>query len=422
MKLTRRHFTGFAGTLLAAPALIAGRGASAAGARVIVIGGGFGGATAARYLKSLDKALEVTLVEPASTFVTCPFSNLVLGGLKQMEDISHGYDGLEKIGVNVVRAAAESINTERKWVNLPNWDLLKYDRLVVSPGIDFRWGEIEGSTFESAEHVPHAWKAGAQTVLLRKQLTEMKDGGVFLISPPGNPFRCPPGHGERISMIAHYFKTHKPKSKIIVLDPKGAFSKESLFAPAWEEHYPGMIDYRKTEAGRVVRVDAENLTLHTEFDEVKGDVVNFIPPQFAGAIARKSGLADDSGWCPIDQQTFASTLAKDVFVIGDASIATPMPKSGFSANNQGKVAAAAIVSGLQGREISDPKLANTCYSMIAPDHGVSVSAVYSFDMGKLHAVEGAGGLTPADASAGDRRLEASYADGWYRSITTEMFG
>lgn len=422
MKLTRRHFTRLGGALLAAPAILTGRGASAAGARVVVIGGGFGGATAARYIKSLDNAIEVTLIEPAASFVTCPFSNLVLGGLKKMADITHSYDGLEKIGIKVVRGAAENINTDRRWVEMPDGVLLKYDRLVVSPGIDFRWGEIEGYDLAAADRAPHAWKAGAQTELLRKQLEEMENGGTFLISPPGNPFRCPPGPGERISMVAHYLKTRKPKSKIIVLDPKGAFSKESLFAPAWEEFYPGMIDYRKTEAGRVVRVDAKNLTLHTEFDEVKGDVVNFIPPQFAGSIARKSGLADDSGWCPVNQQTFASTLAKDVFVIGDASIATPMPKSGFSANNQGKVAAAAIVSGLQGREISDPKLANTCYSMITPDHAVSVAAVYSYDKGKLHAVEGAGGLTPADSTPDERRLEASFADGWYRSITTEMFG
>jgi NADPH-dependent 2,4-dienoyl-CoA reductase/sulfur reductase-like enzyme len=422
MKFTRRQFARFGGTLLAAPAILSGRGASAAGARVIVIGGGFGGATAARYIKSLDNALEVTLIEPAANFVTCPFSNLVLGGLKKMEDITHSYDGLAKMGIKVVRGAAENINTERRWVNMPGGEILKYDRLVVSPGIDFRWGEIEGYDRAAADVMPHAWKAGAQTVLLRKQLEEMKDGGTFLISPPGNPFRCPPGPGERISMVAQYFKKHKPKSKIIVLDPKGAFSKESLFAPAWEEHYPGMIDYRKTEEGRVVRADAKNRTLHTEFDEVKGDVVNFIPPQFAGSIARNSGLADDSGWCPVNQQSFASTLARDVFVIGDASVATPMPKSGFSANNQGKVAAAAIVSSLQGREISDPKLANTCYSMITQDQAVSVAAVYAFDKGKLHAVEGAGGLTPADASTDERRLEASYADGWYRSITTEMFG
>jgi sulfide dehydrogenase [flavocytochrome c] flavoprotein subunit len=420
--LSRRQFSLLAGAAFAAPAIISGRGASAAGARVVVIGGGFGGATAARYLKRWDSSLDVTLVEPSSTFVTCPFSNLVLGGLKQIGDITHGYDGLTGAGITVVHEKAELINTERRWVLLPGEKLLKYDRLIVSPGIDFRWNAIEGYDEAATQHAPHAWKAGDQTMLLLEQLRAMPDGGTFLISPPGNPFRCPPGPGERISMVAHYFKHHKPKSKIIVLDPKGKFSKEGLFTAGWQELYPGMIDYRKTDDGKVVRVDAENRTLHTEFDEIKGDVVNFIPPQYAGAIARNSGLADKSGWCPVDRKSFASTLAKDVFVIGDASIASPMPKSGFSANNQGKIAAAAVVSSLQGREIADPKTANTCYSLIAPGYGVSVSGVYAYQDGDLQAVAGAGGLSPADATPEQRLLEATYAEGWYESITTEMFG
>lgn len=421
MTLSRRRFTTLTGAAVVAPAIGLGRNASAAGARVVIIGGGFGGATAARYIKRWDSAIDVTLIEPVTTFVTCPFSNLVLGGVKKIGDITHSYDGLVGLGVKVIHAKAESINIEKKWVHLPNEQIAKYDRLIVSPGIDFRWDEVEGYDEAASRLAPHAWKAGVQTLLLREQLQAMPDGGTFVISPPANPFRCPPGPAERVSMVAHYFKTTKPKSKILVLDPKGGFSKEGLFTAAWKELYPGMIDYRKTEDGKVVRVDAENKTLHTEFDEIKGDVVNFIPPQYAAAIARDAGLADASGWCPVDQKSFASTLAKDVFVIGDASIASPMPKSGFSANNQGKVVAAAVVSNLQGREIADPKLANTCYSLVAPDYGISVSAVYRLNNGKLEAVEGAGGLSPKEAGMRQRQLEASYAEGWYRSITDEMF-
>jgi sulfide dehydrogenase [flavocytochrome c] flavoprotein subunit len=243
-----------------------------------------------------------------------------------------------------------------------------------------------------------------------------------VISPPTNPFRCPPGPGERISLVAHYFKQHKPRSKIIALDPKDGFSKEGLFRQGWAELYGDMIEYRKlNDDGRVVRVDAGNMTLHTDFGEVQGDVINFIPPQQAGKIARDAGLTDDSGWCPVHQNTFESSRVLGVHVIGDASIASPMPKSGFAASTQAKVCAAAIVAKLRGETPSAPKFVNTCYSLVAPDYGISVAAVYNVQDGKIVAVEGAGGLSPMEADESFRHREADYARGWYDSITQDIF-
>ncbi len=295
-------------------------------------------------------------------------------------------------------------------------------RLIVSPGIDFKWGAVEGAEEAIIDKLPHAWKAGEQTTLLRRQLEAMPDGGVFVISPPVNPFRCPPGPGERISLVAHYFKQHKPRSKIIALDPKEKFSKEGLFRQGWTELYGDMIEYRTlNDDGRVARVDAANMTLHTDFDSVRGDVINFIPPQQAGAIARDAGLADNTGWCPVHQADFESTLVPGVHVIGDASIAAPMPKSGFAASTQAKVCAAAIVAKLRGDSPGEPKFVNTCYSLVAPDYGISVAAVYNLADGKIVAVKGAGGLSPMEADHSFRQQEADYARGWYDSITQDIF-
>ncbi|GAB4225133.1 MAG: NAD(P)/FAD-dependent oxidoreductase [Kiloniellaceae bacterium] len=421
-KLNRRSFNKLlaasaASTTLAAP--FVARGATA---KVVVVGGGFGGATAAKYLRRFDSQLEVTLVEPAETFVTCPFSNTVIGGLNPLSRISHGYDGLRGHGITVVHDTASAIDGGGKEVRLGGGGRLAYDKVIVSPGIDFKWGAVEGAEEAIIDRIPHAWKAGPQTTLLRQQLEAMPDGGVFVISPPVNPFRCPPGPGERISLVAHYFKQHKPKSKIIVLDPKEGFSKEGLFRQGWAELYGDMIEYRKlNDDGRVARVDAANMTLFTDFDEVKGDVINFIPPQYAGRVARESGLADSSGWCPVEQADFESTQVPDVHVIGDASIASPMPKSGFAASTQAKVCAAAIVAKLNGESPSAPKFVNTCYSLVAPDYGISVAAVYNYEGGKIVAVEGAGGLSPTEADYTFRQQEADYAYGWYDSITQDIF-
>jgi NADPH-dependent 2,4-dienoyl-CoA reductase/sulfur reductase-like enzyme len=392
---------------------------------VVVVGGGFGGATAAKYLKRFDPALDVTLVEPAARFYTCPFSNLVLGGLRDMATIGHGYDELvSRYGITHVRVSAEAIDTTAKTVTVSGGEKLEYDRLLLSPGIDIKWGALAGYDMAAAEKAPHAWKAGAQTELLRRQLEAMEDGGVFVLVAPENPFRCPPGPYERASMVAHYFKTHKPRSKVLILDAKDRFSKQELFVQGWQEVYGDMIEWVPVSMdGKVVRVDANAREVETEFGtRHKAAVLNVVPPQKAGNIAAAAGLVDEAGWAPIQPRTFESTLAPDVYVVGDASIAAPMPKSGFCANSQGKVAAAAIVASLAGREAPEPSWANTCYSTIAPDYGISVAGVYAVAEGKIVQVPGSGGVSPMDASAEFRKLEAEYAVGWYESVASDTWG
>ncbi len=424
-RITRRSFSKMAGALGATAAMsLAGypRMAAAASPRVVVVGGGFGGATLARYLHGFDSNIKMTLIEQSKSFVTCPFSNTVIAGMNKIDRVTHGYDGLRGLGIDVVHDTATGIDPAKKTVSLKGGGTLGYDRLVLSPGIAFKWDAIEGYDEKASGSLPHAWKAGPQTLLLRKQLEAMPDGGVFIISPPVNPFRCPPGPAERVSLVASYFKTHKPRSKILVLDPKEKFSKQGLFTEGWKQLYPGMIDYMNlSNDGRVLRVDAKGMTLHTDFAEHKGDVINFIPPQKAGAIAETAGLTNDSGWCPVDQRTFESTVHKGIHVIGDTSIASPMPKSGFAANTQAKVCAAALAAMLKGEDPGTPKFVNTCYSLVAPDYGISVAMVYGFDKGKIVKIKGSGGLSPSGAPAAVRKREADYARGWYDSITREMF-
>ena len=409
--------------MVSAPAIIGCTGRSSTG-RVVIIGGGFGGATCARYLQRFDPELDITLVEPKQRFITCPFSNLVMGGLRDMDSISHGYQGHEQRGVKVIHAEARDIDPVARKVKLSDGSSLEYDRLVVSPGIDFRWEDVEGMDENAAESLPHAWNGGRQTVLLRDQLRAMKDGGLVILAPPANPFRCPPGPYERASMIAHYLKQHKPKSKILILDAKTKFSKQPLFEQGWEQRYPGMIEWVSgSQGGRVIRVDADNRTLYSELDEHSADVINFIPPQKAGAIAFRAGLVDSSGWCPVDQRTFESRLHKNIHVIGDASLAGAMPKSGFAANSQGKVCAAAIVSALHNSTMPEPSYVNTCYSLVAPDYGISVAAVYGYSNEKgIYKIKGSGGVSPLEADHDFRENEARYAKGWYASITSDSFG
>jgi sulfide dehydrogenase [flavocytochrome c] flavoprotein chain len=425
MKITRRSFNRMLGVgatgavaSLAAPAVIA-----AQGAKVVVIGGGFGGATAAKYLKRFDPKLDVTLVEPSTFYITCPFSNTVIGGMNNIRFITQSYDAMKAIGVKVVHDLALVVDAANKRVKLAQGGTLDFDRCIVSPGIDFRWGAVEGATEDIVNIIPHAWKAGPQTLLLRKQLEAMPDGGTFLISPPPNPFRCPPGPGERISLVANYFKTYKPKSKILVLDPKKKFSKQGLFKEGWAKLYPDMIEYRNIDNDGVVRrIDAAKKTLTTDFGEYKGDVINLIPAQKAGKIAHDSGLADKTGWCPVDQKTFESKLHKGVHVIGDAAIASPMPKSGFAASTQAKVCAAAVAAMLKGETPGTPKFVNTCYSLVSPSYGISVAMVYGYDGNKITKIKGSGGLSPSGADSVQHELEAQYADGWYRSISKDIWG
>jgi sulfide dehydrogenase [flavocytochrome c] flavoprotein subunit len=396
-----------------------------AAARVVVIGGGFGGATAARYLKKVSPQLQVTLVEPNRRFVTCPYSNLVIGGWRKLDTISFGYDRLAKAGITVVQDTAVAIEHDRKRVRLAGGRMLPYDRLIVSPGIDIRWGAIAGYDEKAAQAMPHAWKAGEQTLLLRRQLESMPDGGLFVMAAPANPFRCPPGPYERVSMIASYLKQSKPRSKILILDAKENFSKQPLFQDGWQKFYAGMIEWVPVgKDGKVVKVDPKAKTLETEFGQVhKAAVANVIPPQMAGKIARDSGLADQSGWCPIDAATFESKLVKGIHVVGDATIAAPMPKSGFAANSQGKVAATAAAAMLQGKAVPPVGMVNTCYSHVAKDYAISVANVFRVtpDRGLIE-VPDSGGTSPRQWDDESRRLESIYADGWYASITGEMFG
>jgi len=422
-KYSRRSFNKALGAAGAISLISAAPFAAAGKSRVVVIGGGFGGATAAKYLGRFDAGIDVTLIEPSTQFITCPFSNTVIGGLNTMAAITHGYGALKKSGVRVVHDMAARIDAKKRVVKLARGGDVPFDRCIVSPGVDFRWNAIDGLGADTIGQIPHAWKAGAQTALLRQQLEAMPDGGVFVISPPVNPFRCPPGPGERISLVANYFKKSKPKSKIIVLDPKDKFSKQALFKEAWAKLYPGMIDYRNLDDdGLVRRVDAAKKTLHTDFGETKGDVVNFIPAHKAGKIAYASGLTDRTGWCPVDHQTFESPLAPHVHVIGDACSADPMPKSGFSASTQAKACAHAVVNLLQGKPPGAPKLMNTCYSLINETYAISIAMVYGYDGNKIVKIKGSGGLSPLGASAEYRRREADYTRGWYHSISRDIWG
>ncbi len=376
-----------------------------------------------KYIKQFDPSISVTLVEPSIHFITCPFSNTVIGGLNTINCVTQSYDALKKMGVEVVHDLAAHIDGVGKQVKLSRGGTIAFDRCIVSPGIDLRWEKIEGLDASTAGTIPHAWETGPQTLLLHEQLEDMRDGGTFIISPPVNPFRCLPGPGERISLVANYFKKTKPKSKIVILDPKKKFSKQGLFKEGWAQLYPGMIDYHNVDNDGVVRrVDAKAKTLFTDFGKYQGDVVNFIPSQGAGEIAQVSGLTDKTEWCPVNHQTFESRLVPDVHVIGDSSIAAPMPKSGFAASTQAKVCAEAVVNLLKDRAPGTPKFVNTCYSLLNEDYGISVAMVYGYEGGKIIKIKGLGGLSPSGASAAFRKKEANYARGWYESISRDIWG
>lgn len=427
-RITRRNFLKFTGGAGAASALgmLGVSSAHAAkhgnmGAHVVVVGGGFGGATCAKYLKRAG--INVTLIEPSTKFITCPFSNYVIGGTHKIENITHTYDALKKSGVKVVHDTVTAIDAAGKSVKLRGGKTLKYDRLVVSPGIDFKWNAIKGYDEKASNVMPHAWKAGPQTLLLRKQLVAMKDGGTFIMVAPPNPFRCPPGPYERASMVAHYLKQHKPKSKVLILDPKEAFSKQGLFMDGWKKLYPGMIEWVPgAKGGKVASVDTKTLTVMTEFDKHKGAVVNVIPAQTAGSIALQAGLANESGFCPVDPKTFESKVHKGVHVIGDSSIAGALPKSGFAANSEAKICASAIAAMLRGGPVPEESFVNTCYSLIAPNYGISVAGVYRISAKGITEVPGSGGVSPKEATSSFREDEAKYARGWYASITADTWG
>lgn len=408
--------------VLAAPFLSrAARGQAAA--RVVVVGGGFAGATAARALRRADPGLAVTLVEANPVYVACPFSNAVLAGLREMDGQRFGHGGLVADGVTVLHARARGIDPAARRVDLGEGRTLPYDRLVVAPGIDLVWNGLEGYDEAAAEAMPHAWKAGPQTLLLRRQLEAMADGGLVVMAAPANPFRCPPGPYERASLVAHFLKTRKPRSKLLLLDAKDAFSKQRLFTDAWGRLYPGLVEWVPlSQGGKVVRVDPAAMVLETEFGRHTAAVANVIPPQKAGAVATAAGVADRTGWCPIDPVTFESRLVPGIHVLGDAAIAGAMPKSAFAANAQAKVAAVAVAAMLRGETPAEPRLINTCYSLVGPGYGISIAGVYRPRGGVLADIEGAGGISPPEAPGDFRELEADHAETWFRTITAETFG
>jgi NADPH-dependent 2,4-dienoyl-CoA reductase/sulfur reductase-like enzyme len=420
MTITRRRFlaTAAASAVVPRPAR-----AQAAAPRVVIVGGGFGGASCARALRRIDPRIAVTLVEPSAVFTACPLSNAVLGGLRSIDAQRFTYERVGADGITLVRAMATGVDPAARSVTLPDGTRLPYDRLVLSPGIDLRWGALPGYDEAAAELLPHAWRAGEQTLLLRRQLEAMPDGGLVVIAAPPNPFRCPPGPYERASLIAHYLKARKPRSKLLILDAKDAFSKQRLFQAAWAELYPGLIEWVPlSKGGAVTSVDPKTRTLVTDFGTHTAAVANVIPPQKAGRIAEIAGVADRSGWCPIDPVTFESRLQPRIHVVGDAAIAGGMPKSAFAANSQAKTCAAAVATLLAGGTPPAPKLINTCYSLVAPDYGISVAGVYQPANGQLADVAGAGGVSPAGAPRAARAAEAGLAEAWFRTITAEVFG
>ena len=419
--MNRRRFAKLSGAVgsatLIAPFGVLGQ----AKPRVVVIGGGAGGATTARYIAK-SGAVDVTLVEASKNYTTCFFSNLYLGGFRTFDSITHTYDKLASESITVINERAEAVDTDAKQVKLAGGSSVEYDRLVVAPGIDFKSDAIEGYDDEAQEIMPHAYKPGEQTKMLAARLQEMPDGGVFVIAPPGNPFRCPPGPYERASMIAHYFKENKPKSKILILDAKNKHSKQALFQEGWERFYPGMVEWVPADmsGGGVVAVDAKAMMVKTPDEEFEVAGANIIPAQVAGAIAAQAGLTDDSGWCPVHPETLESKQVPGVHLVGDAIIPGDMPKSAFSANSQAKVCANAILSELTESKRFPAKFRNTCWSLLATDHGVMVGANYEATAEKIAKTDGF--ISEVGETDELRATTANEANAWYDGITADIFG
>jgi len=391
-------------------------------ARVIVIGGGYGGATAARYLRLWGgNHIEVYLIERNTNFISCPLSNLVLGGSRQIDDLTMNYAKLRELGVIVLNDEVVSIDASKKRISLKKIADLDYDRLIVSPGIELMHEQITGYSAEAQKRVLHAWKAGPETVALREQLTSMRDGGVYVLSIPKAPYRCPPGPYERASQVAHYFKQVKPRSKVLVLDAnEDIVSKKGLFLSAWNDLYKGILQYVPNQEVR--ELDAMTGIVKTEFDTHKGDVLNVLPPMRAGNLARDAKLiTHNNRWCDVDWLSMESTAAKGIHVLGDATLAAPaMPKSASMANNHAKIAAAAILAQVLGEAPNpQPVIANTCYSYVSDSEAVHVTSVHRYDAEKktLLTVPGSGGVSSARSA-----LEKAYADAWARNIWSDTLG
>ena len=391
-------------------------------ARIVVVGGGFGGASCARALKRLDPGLQVTLIEPNRTFTACPFSNEVIAGLRELEAQQFGYDKIAAEGITVIAQVAEKVDPQSRIVGLADGTTLPYDRLVLAPGIELRFDALPGYDEAASAKMPHAWKAGKQTALLRQQLEAMNDGGTVVLAVPASPSRCPPAPYERASLIAHYLQTKKPRSKVLILDAKDNFSQQRLFESVWKELYPGMIErISLSQGGRVVAVDPATKTIVTDFGNYTADVANIIPPQKAGRIADIAGAADHTGWCPINPETFVSRLVPNIHVIGDACIAGGIPKSASAANAEAKACAAIIVNLLAGKSPEVPRLSGACYNTVAPGYAFSLSGIYQPKDGQFAEIEG-NVTSPVDAPREVRQREAAMAQDWFKTITVDAFG
>ena len=422
MLMKRRDFLKVGAAAGAMATLYGCAGGGKASGHVVVVGGGYGGATIAKYLRMWSEGgVQVTLIERNPTFISCPISNLVIGGLKTMEDITVSYDGLRsKWGVRIVQDEVSAVNPEKRSISLKSGGTMSYDRLVLSPGVDFMFDQIPNlNNADAQSKILHAWKAGAQTIALRKQLESMKDGGTYAIAIPRAPYRCPPGPYERASLVADYFKKNKPKSKVVILDAnEDVTSKKALFTKAWKDLYSGILEYRNNS--EVKDVDVATNTAIMEFDKFKADVLNVIPPQRAGNISTQSGLKlINNRWVDINWLTMESTNTPGVHVLGDAVFPAPtMPKSGHMANQHGKLAAAAILNLLSGLEPNpEPMLMNTCYSFVDAKNVIHVASVHHYDAATktVQPVKGAGGV-----SAARNELEAKVALGWAKNIWADM--
>ena len=424
MKISRRKFNSALATSLGAlaiPPSVIGQNKK----RVVIIGGGAGGATAARDIALGSKEnIDVTLIDSSASYTSCFYSNLYLGGFRSFDSITHSYDALKSdLNINVVQGYATEIDRSSQIVKLDSGQNIAYDRVVVAPGIDIMFDSIAGYSKEAAEFAPHAWQGGSQTSLLRKQMDTLVDGQNIVMVAPPNPYRCPPGPYERASMMAHMIKAKGFKnSRVSILDTKPKFSKQALFSQGWAQHYPDIIEWLPPDVhGGVIGVDAKAGIVETDLDVFEGAVLNIIPAMTAGAIAGNAGLTDESGFCPVDGASMRSRVDDNIFVIGDASIAGAMPKSAFSANSQARIAAMNILGDLTGSAVSSAVYANICWSLISPDNGVKVGALYSADKaGEI--VADSTFISEAGESAELRKTTYQESIGWYDSIITDMFG
>lgn len=419
MSINRRTF--MATSAVAAATLAAPMVRAAGTPNVVVVGGGAGGATAARYIAKDSKgAINVTLIEPTRRYYTCFFSNLYLGGFKEMEELGHGYGSMAAGGVNVVHDWAVGVDRDAKTVSLAGGGSLPYDKLILSPGIDFVDGAVEGWDLSAQNAMPHAYKAGSQSELLRAQLESMPQGGTFAIVAPPNPYRCPPGPYERVSMVAHFLKQNNPTAKILVADPKAKFSKMALFQEGWANHYSGMVDWIGDDfGGGNVLVDPGAMTITIDGEVTNVDVCNVIPAMKAGRIADMAGVTEGN-WAPVNAADMSTKADADIYVLGDASSQGDMPKSGFSANSQAKVCANAVRGALTGSRVFPAKFSNTCWSLIATGDGVKVGATYEATPEKIAKVDGF--ISQTGESADVRQATYLESEGWYTGITTDMMG